>query len=424
MGFNNNPIGNNNNLGASIGSIGAMGYQKNVAAPRNPNSNKINAQNLALNIDQNDITIKAKILHAEADVFGKDADVPIGVDNLQNIKIDARNATVSLSGKELSNTVNNLARKESPMIKNVSFDFMPNNQAFGEVKIKKFINLNLKVKGELDANPINNMVRFTPSDISLNGIPVKKVMDFFGLKIGELVQIGKPSGSFFTSDDSIYFSPTKLAKGLDLDAHVTDIQTSSGSISVFLGEDGISPYQPKPHNGANNYIHAETTNMNFQGFNLKNTDLTLVDGTPNDPFDLLNDPSKKVITRGQLTIPESFIDTALKKKSEGGSMKGMRFTMPNGDGHLTAKKWGFLPISLDLKFVNSDNGALKVTPDNGKLFGFIPLPDSMLRKALVTETDGHIEGNGVVVDLGKLADLETAPFKKVTNSDGKLILEM
>ena len=65
--------------------------------------------------------------------------------------------------------------------------------------------------------------------------------------------------------------------------------------------------------------------MNFAGFNLKDTDLALVDGTPNDPFDLINDPSKKVIKKGQLTIPESFIDTALKKKTEGGSMKNMRF---------------------------------------------------------------------------------------------------
>ena len=33
------------------------------------------------------------------------------------------------------------------------------------------------------------MVRFTPTDINVNGIPVKKVMDFFGLKIGDEVEI-------------------------------------------------------------------------------------------------------------------------------------------------------------------------------------------------------------------------------------------
>ena len=424
MGFNNTPITSANRQ-TTIGSIGAMGYTKNVAAPRNPtNNNTVDAQNLALNINQDDIQIKAKIKHAEADIFSKDANTPIGLDNLKGVKIDARNATITLAGKELSSTVNALAKKESPMIKNIAFDFLPDNKAFADIKLKKFINFNVKIKGELNANPINNMVRFTPTDINVNGIPVKKVMDFLGLKIGEMVNIGKPTGSFFTSDDSIYFSPTKLVKNLDLDGHITNLTTDAGSISVFLGEDGIAPYQPKPHDGANNYVHIQTTNMNFAGFNLKDTDLALVDGTPNDPFDLLNDPSKKVIKKGQLTIPESFIDTALKKKTEGGSMKNMRFTMPDGNGKLKASMWGFLPISLDLNFGNSQNGDLKVTPDNGKLFGFIPLPNSILRKTLVKETEGSVEVQGVIVDLGKLADLETAPFKSVTHENGKLILTM
>ena len=65
-------------------------------------NNTVDAQNLALNINQDDIQIKAKIKHAEADIFGKDANTPIGLDNLKGVKIDARNATITLAGKELS----------------------------------------------------------------------------------------------------------------------------------------------------------------------------------------------------------------------------------------------------------------------------------------------------------------------------------
>lgn len=404
--------------------IGTLGYQKNIAPSRDPNNNKVEAQNVAINFSQDAIQVKAKVQHFQADIYGKDANKPISMDDLKNVKIDARNGSVTLAGKELSDTVNALAKQETPIIKNISFDFLPDNQAFVDLKAKKFINFNVKIKGGLDVNPINNMVRFTPEEIKVNGINVKKVMDFFGLKVGELVKVGKPSGSFFTEDDSIYFSPTKLVSSPQIDGHITDLKTDAGSISVFLGEDGIAPYQPKPNNGANNYVHMETTNLNFGGFNLKNTDLTLVDGTPNDPFDIINDPSKTVIAKGQVSIPETFIDTALKKKTAGGSMKNMRFTMPQGQGKLKASMWGFLPISLDLNFGKSNDGSLKVTPDNGKVFGFIPLPNSMLKSTLVKETEGKEEGSGVVVDLGALADLQTAPFKEVKNENGKLILVM
>lgn len=416
---------NRNNGSNQFNSISGMGYKQNIAPARDPNNNKVEAQNLALNFDQNNIQLKAKVQHFQGDIYGKDSNKPIGIDNLANVRIDARNASVSLSGKELSNTVNTLVKKETPIVKNLSFDFLPDNRAFIDLKAKKFLNFNVKVKGDLDVNPINNMVRFTPDEIKVNGINVKKALDFFGLKAGEILKIGNPDGSFFTEDDSVYFSPTEFVDSPKIDAHITKIKTEAGSISVYLGEDGVAPYQPKPNaNGVSNYVHMETTNLDFGGFNLKNTDLTLVDGTPNDPFDIINDPSKTVIAKGQVSIPETFIETALKKKTAGGSMKNMRFTMPEGQGKLKASMWGFLPIKLDLNFDKSQAGALKVTPNNGTVFGFIPLPNSMLKNTLIKETGGKPDGSGVVVDLGALADLQTAPFKEVKNENGKLILIM
>lgn len=419
MAFDNNRVNNNIN---SFNLLRDMGY-KPQAVPTDRTT--VEGQNMAFNVDQNDIKLGVKIKHFEADLFDKTPQDPLTLTDIKNVGVNVKGGMAQVRDVDLTSTVTNIVKKETNnVVRNIDINFEPGNQIKAEVKGKKFIKFNLKVQGMAHPNPINNVVRFTPEKINVNGIPVKKIMDFFGFEIGEIIKFNNQKGSVFTSGDSIYFNPNKLVNGIDVNAPVTGIKTTAGTMTVMLGGETPETYVDKPVYGQNNYLTMRGGNVNFNGFNLLNTDLAMIDGTPQNDFDLVNDPSKKYITQGQVTIPEEFIATALKQKSEGGSMKDMTFSMPNGVGKLKAKMWGFLPVSLDLNFGNSSKGGLLITPDKGKVFGFIPLPDSMLRKTIMKETEGQIDGNGVTVDLGKLADLETSPFKNVRTENGKLILNL
>lgn len=419
MAFDNNRVSNNIN---SFSLLRDMGY-KPQAVPTDRTS--VEGQNMAFNVDQNDIKIGVKVKHFEADLFDKTPQDPLNVTDIKNLGVNVKGGIVQVKDTDITTTVTNIVKKETNnTVRNVNVNFDAGNQIKAEVLGKKFIKFKLSVQGMAHPNPINNVVRFTPEKINVNGIPVKRIMDFFGLEIGEIVKFSNPKGSVFTSGDSIYFNPNKLINGIDINAPVTGLKTNAGTLTVMVGGSIPETHTDKPVYGQNNYLTMRGGDVNFNGFNLLNADLALVDGTPQNDFDIINDPSKKYITEGQVTIPQEFIATALKQKSEGGSMKDMSFSMPNGVGKLKAKMWGFLPVSLDLKFGNSSTGSLLVTPDKGKVLGFIPLPDSMLRKTLMKETEGQIDGNGVTVDLGKLADLETTPFKNVRTENGKLILNL
>ncbi len=419
MAFDNNKVGVNIN---SYSLLKNMGYTK---APVPTDKTSVEAQNTVFNIDQTDIKMKIKVPHFEADLYDKTPQDPLSVTDFKNMDINVKNGLVQINDKDLTFTVTNLLKEETKnIVRNVDIDFIPGNQIKAQVKGKKFLNFNLTVQGIAHPNPINNVIRFTPDKININGIPVKRVMDFFGLEIGELIKVGNKKGSIFTSGDSIYFSPHKLVSSPKIEGNVTGLKTGVGTLAVMIGEDNIDTFKPKPVYGQNNYLTVRGGNVDFSGFNLLNTDLSLMDGTPENDFDIINDPSKKVISEGQVTIPAEFIATALSKKAGGGSMKDMTFNMPNGVGKLKAKMWGVLPVSLDLKFGNSSNGVLKVTPDKGKILGFIPLPDSILRNALVKETQGKVEGEGVTIDLDSLADLKTTPLKNVRTENGKLILNI
>ena len=419
MAFDNNKVGGDIN---SYSLLKNMGYKR---APVPTDRTSVEAQNMVFNVDQNDVKMKIKVPHFEADLFDKTPEDPLTVTDFKNMDISVKNGLVQISDKDLTTTVTNVLKAETKnVVRNVNIDFIPGNQIKAQIIGKKFLKFNLTVQGTAHPNPINNVVRFTPDKININGIPVKKIMDFFGLEIGEMVKVGNAKGSVFTSGDSIYFAPHKLVSSPKIEGNVTALKTGVGTLSVMIGNDNIDTYQPKPVYGENNYLTVRGGNVNFSGFNLLNTDLALMDGTPENDFDVINDPSKKVISEGQVTIPEEFIATALKQKAGSGSMKDMTFNMPNGVGKLKAKMWGFIPISLDLNFGNSSTGILKVTPGNGKVLGFVPLPNSLLRKTLVGETQGQIDGEGVTIDLDKLADLKTGALKNVRTENGKLILNI
>lgn len=419
MAFDNNKISGDVN---SFSLLRNMGY-KPQAVPTDRTS--VEGQNMAFNVDTTDVKIGIKVPHFEADLFDKTPQDPLNFTDFKNMDISVKNGLVQIKDSDLTTTITNIAKKETKnIVREVDVDFIPGNQIKAQVVGKKFLKFNLTVQGMAHPNPINNVIRFTPEKINVNGIPVKKIMDFFGLEIGEMLKVRDKKGSVFTSGDSIYIAPQKLVESPRIDGNVTALKTGNGTLTVMVGNDTPDTYQPKPVYGQNNYLSIRGGNVDFNGFNLLNTDLALIDGTPQNDFDIINDPSKKYISEGQVTIPEEFIATALKQKAGSGSMKDMTFNMPNGVGKLKAKMWGFVPISLDLNFGNSSTGTLKVTPDRGKVLGFIPLPDSLLRNTLVKETEGKIDGNGVTIDLDKLADLKTSPFKNVRTENGKLILNM
>ncbi len=424
---------NNNKLTGDANSYSVfknMGYtQQNATNVRNASDNftSVDAQNIVIKVDEPDIKLNVQVPYFSADLYDKTPNDPLDFKDFKSFDVGLKRGLVTIGDKDLSYTATKAAADATKnVIRNIDINFAPGNVIDAKIKVKKFITLNLDVEGQAHANPVNNMVRFTPDKIKLNGVSIKGLLDFFHIQVGEVVKVHNSKGSLFTSGDSIYFNPTKFLKAPHIEGGITSIATDQGTITVGVGgEDPNNKAKIKLAASSENYLALRGGNVNFSGFNLLHTDLKLIDGTPQDPFDIINDPSKKVITQGQVTIPQEFIATALKQKmGAGSSMKDMSFSMPNGQGKLKASMWGFLPISLDLNFGKASTGELKVTPGNGKAFGFIPLPNSILRSTLLKETDGKIDGQGVTIDLDKLADLKTSPLQSVTTEQGKLILKM
>jgi len=402
------------------------GYAKQLpyTPKEGPNVNKANleAQNSVLKIED-EIKLKLDIPYIDAEIFDRTPNDPLDFKDVSSFDLDVKKGILSLNANDLTNTVNTLIAKETDLVKDFKLNFVPGNRVETSLQVKKSIfKLNISVGAQLHAQTVNNMIRVTPDKVNVGKIPVKKLMDFLGIELGDILKLTNTAGGIITSGDSIYLSPTKLVAQPVLGGHVTGVKTGIGSISLIMGD--MSNYQPKELYGATNYLRLSGGNVNFNGFNLKDADVILKDGTPENPFDIADDPSKKIITKGQVTIPEEFISTALKQKAGSGSIKDLRFAMPEGQGKLNGKMWGWLPISLNLDFGVASSKELKVVPSKGKVLGFIPLPNSLLIDTLKKETGGVTDGNGVTVNLGDLADLQIAPLKQVLNQDRKLILQM
>ena len=179
MAFDNNKVGGDIN---SYSLLKNMGYKR---APVPTDRTSVEAQNMVFNVDQNDVKMKIKVPHFEADLFDKTPEDPLTVTDFKNMDISVKNGLVQISDKDLTTTVTNVLKAETKnVVRNVNIDFIPGNQIKAQIIGKKFLKFNLTVQGTAHPNPINNVVRFTPDKININGIPVKKIMDFFGLEIG------------------------------------------------------------------------------------------------------------------------------------------------------------------------------------------------------------------------------------------------
>lgn len=425
-----NNVGSNADVN-SYSAFSKLGYIQNTPNTKpvvtaksfeNPvqNMTAVKAQNLLFKVEQDGLSMGVKVPYFSADIYDKTPQDPLKFEEFTSLNLKVKNALIQANDVELSNTIKTVVQKKTDIVDDIDITFKPNNFVNADLKIKKLLSFKVKIEGQLDTNPINNIMSYTPTKINVAGIPIKGMLDVLGLEIGEIVKIGNPSGSYFTSGKSIYFKPTELIDSPKIEGHVTGVQTTFGKISLMVGNSDVVS---APLHGSNNYVNIKGGNVDFKGFNLQDADVTLTDKTPEDDFDLINDPSKKIITEGQVGIPEEFIHTALRNKQKPTStLKDRNFSMPDGVGKLSGKMWGFLPVKLDMKFMPSNEGGLKVEPSKGYALGFVPLPNSILKKALKEETEGTIEGKGVVIDLDNLADVKTSPLKDVRNEDGKLVL--
>lgn len=175
----------------------------------------------------------------------------------------------------------------------------------GRLKVKGKLHnkgdIGFETEGELSPTE-DGKIRLHAEKIRALHLPVKGLMDLFGLDIADLIKSGKVSGVRADKDDLI-LDPAEILPPPKISGRVTAVRLEGNNIVQIFGD-------PQKHNwvrvSAQNYMYYRGNQLQFGKLVMHDTDMLLIDPDPRDPFDFYLDHYQEQLVAGYTKITPQF----------------------------------------------------------------------------------------------------------------------
>src|ERR1700686_5175520 len=228
--------------------------------------------------------------------------------------------TVAVEIKSLKGELVPLGKNESPLFDDIdssnlanvlnSYVFARPHSPLTELSISVEKG-HLKVKGKLHDKgdvPSETEGTLTPTEdgkLRLHGekikamhLPVKGLMDIFGIDMGGLIKEGKVPGVQAQEDDLI-LDLEQILPPPHIEGKVVSVRMEGDNIvQVFGGPDA----KPMKNIRAGNYMAYKKNRLRFGKLVMNDADLILIDMDPNDPLDFYLEHYKEQLSAGYTKI--------------------------------------------------------------------------------------------------------------------------
>lgn len=229
-------------------------------------------------------------------------DYPV-FDDSKSFDIRIRSAGLAISPDSLANSLNSyvLAGQKAPL-KGISIR-IEKGQLRVKGRLAKKGEVPFETDGALSATS-DGKIRLHSEKIKALHLPVKGLMQFFGIDTGDLVKNGKLPGITADGDDLI-MDPAQILPPPHTRGAVKSVRIEGQMIELGFGDTGTAAHAMKVA-GAKNYMAFRGNRLAFGKLLMSNADLTLIDSTPNDPFDFMLDHYKEQLAAGYTKISLAF----------------------------------------------------------------------------------------------------------------------
>jgi hypothetical protein len=158
----------------------------------------------------------------------------------------------------------------------------------GQLKMKatlhKGVPVPISMKADVEATPDGRM-RLKTTKVSTLGVPAKKLMDLFGLELGDVVNLKERRGVEIDEND-IIIAPGQILPPPEIQGHLSRVAIVNGRLQqTFVPAAGVSPAKLSPPEPNNNYVYFSGSDIRFGKLLMSDADLELIDADPKDPFD-------------------------------------------------------------------------------------------------------------------------------------------
>jgi hypothetical protein len=190
-------------------------------------------------------------------------------------------------------------------------------------KLRKGIDVPFSMKTSVAPTP-DGRIRLHATSLKAVGIPVKGMLDLFGLELDNLMKMPGQRGIQVEGDD-ILLAPAALLPPPATEGRVKDVRISGDRLVMLMVGSANPPGRPGtlPEPKARNYLYFHGGSVRFGKLTMSDSDLQLVDADAADPFDFFPGRySAQLVAGYSRTTPRGGLKVLMPDYSDIGAPKG------------------------------------------------------------------------------------------------------
>jgi len=237
-------------------------------------------KNVRLHLDEG-IALDIKSLRGE--MVSRTAGPPVFDDERSYVMRISR-AELSIDMASLASLMNDhiFAFEGAPM-KDVTVRTTSNGRLEQKGKLHKGVDVPVTMVAAVAATPEGNL-RLHVESMKAIGVPAKGLMDLFGLKLENVVDLKARRGIVIDGND-IVIAPGQVLPPPQIEGKLSRVEVRANRLFEVI-EDGRKPSVLTPADPrASNYVYFAGSDIQFGKLTMHGADLQLIDADPKDPFD-------------------------------------------------------------------------------------------------------------------------------------------
>jgi hypothetical protein len=153
------------------------------------------------------------------------------------VRLRIRQAEIEMSSAELNRQFQSiLALSNEKRIKNALLSTLSGGrlEARGQLDLSEYVpDIPFQITGSLSVRP-GNQIRYEATDVRVAGIPVKRVLDVFGVELANIAKFKDRFGRIEQQGNAFHLIVEKFTPGAVIEGEMKRVSTAENSLTVFF----------------------------------------------------------------------------------------------------------------------------------------------------------------------------------------------
>ena len=224
------------------------------------------------------------IAHLRGTMVSRKTGAPPVFDDQQSYVLHVRRAQVALDMASLQNLLNqHVFAYDGAPVKNLTVT-PDHGQLAMKGKLHKGVDVPFSVKASVSTTPDGRM-RLHSESMKALGVPAKGLLELFGLKLDDVMNV-KARRGIEIQDNDIIIAAGQVLPPPEIAGRLAKVTVEGNRlVQIFDDGGGAPPPLTKPSPAATNYIYFGGGEIRFGKLTMHDADLQLIDSDPKDAFD-------------------------------------------------------------------------------------------------------------------------------------------